>query len=35
MKIYTKFGDKGTTRIGNGSDLKKDDPLIEALGSID
>ncbi len=35
MKIYTKIGDKGTTRLGNGVEIDKDDLSIEALGSID
>src|SRR4051812_45228146 len=35
MKIYTKIGDKGTTRLGNGVEVSKDDLSIEAIGSVD
>lgn len=35
MKIYTKQGDKGLTRLGNGTQVRKDDLLIEALGILD
>ncbi len=35
MKLYTKQGDKGLTRLGNGTQVGKDDLIIEALGTID
>lgn len=35
MKIYTKIGDKGTTRLGNGVEVAKDSLSIEAIGSVD
>ena len=35
MKIYTKIGDKGTTRLGNGLSTNKDDPLLDVYGDID
>lgn len=34
-KIYTKTGDKGKTRLGNGVSTSKDELRIEALGAID
>ncbi|WP_062261361.1 cob(I)yrinic acid a,c-diamide adenosyltransferase [Endozoicomonas arenosclerae] len=34
-KIYTRTGDKGTTRIGSGEVLSKCDERIEAIGSVD
>lgn len=35
MKIYTKTGDKGQTGLGDGSRVAKNDPRIEAYGTID
>lgn len=35
MKIYTKTGDKGQTSLFTGQRVPKNDPFIEALGSID
>lgn len=35
MKIYTKTGDKGKTSLFTGQRVPKNDPFIEALGSID
>jgi cob(I)alamin adenosyltransferase len=34
-KIYTRTGDDGTTGLGDGSRKVKDDPRIEAIGSVD
>ena len=34
-KIYTRGGDKGSTGIGGGVRVEKDDPRIEAIGSVD
>lgn len=34
-KIYTRTGDDGTTGIGDGSRVEKDDPRIEAIGAVD
>lgn len=34
-KIYTKTGDKGQTSIYGGKKIAKDDPQVEAYGSID
>jgi cob(I)alamin adenosyltransferase len=35
MKIYTKTGDDGTTGLYRGGRVRKDDPRIEACGTID
>jgi cob(I)alamin adenosyltransferase len=35
MKIYTKAGDKGTTRLVDGSCVEKHNPRVEAYGSVD
>lgn len=35
MKIYTKVGDKGTTRLVDGSCVEKHNPRVEAYGSVD
>lgn len=35
MKIYTKTGDKGTTRLVDGSCVEKFNPRVEAYGCID
>lgn len=35
MKIYTKTGDKGTTRLVDGSQVEKFNPRVEAYGSVD
>jgi cob(I)alamin adenosyltransferase len=35
MKIYTKQGDQGYTRLGNGVQLPKDDLAFDALGDLD
>lgn len=34
-KIVTKTGDNGTTGLGDGSRVTKDDVIIEAIGNID
>jgi cob(I)alamin adenosyltransferase len=34
-KIYTKFGDKGQTRLVDGSCVEKHNPRVEAYGTID
>lgn len=34
-KIYTKTGDKGTTGLGDGSRVNKDDSRVEAYGTVD
>ncbi|MCE9597476.1 MAG: cob(I)yrinic acid a,c-diamide adenosyltransferase [Spirochaetia bacterium] len=35
MKIYTKLGDDGTTRLANGTKTGKDDPRVELYGTAD
>lgn len=35
MKIYTKTGDKGETSLFTGQRVKKNDPFIDALGTVD
>lgn len=34
-KVYTRTGDQGTTRLVMGREVSKDDPRIEAYGTID
>jgi cob(I)alamin adenosyltransferase len=34
-KIYTKTGDDGTTGLGSGGRVRKDDPRVEAYGDVD
>ena len=34
-KIYTRTGDDGTTGLGTGSRIRKDDPRVEAYGEVD
>lgn len=35
MKIYTRTGDKGKTSLYTGKRLLKNDPILEALGTVD
>ncbi len=35
MKIYTRTGDKGETSLYTGQRVPKNDPLIEAIGTVD
>lgn len=35
MKIYTRAGDRGETSLLRGGKVRKDDPYIEAYGTID
>ena len=35
MKIYTKTGDKGETSLFTGQRVPKNDPFMEALGTVD
>jgi cob(I)alamin adenosyltransferase len=34
-KIYTRTGDKGTTGLGDGSRVEKDNLRVEAIGTVD
>jgi cob(I)alamin adenosyltransferase len=34
-KIYTRTGDDGTTGLGDGTRVAKDDPRVEAYGAVD
>lgn len=34
-KIYTRTGDKGSTRLGDGNRVEKDSPRMEAIGTVD
>ena len=34
-KVYTRTGDKGTTRLVGGSEVSKDDARVEAYGAVD
>ena len=34
-KIYTRTGDDGTTGLGDGGRIAKDDPRVEAYGTVD
>jgi len=35
MKIYTKTGDKGDTRLFDGTQVRKNDPRVAAYGNVD
>lgn len=35
MKIYTKFGDQGKTRLVGGSSVDKSDPRVDCYGTLD
>jgi cob(I)alamin adenosyltransferase len=35
MKIYTKTGDRGDTRLFDGTHTRKDDPRVDAYGDVD
>jgi len=34
-RVYTRTGDKGTTRLADGTEVPKDTPHIEAYGTVD
>ena len=34
-KIYTRKGDNGSTRLGEGTSVKKDNPRVECYGNVD
>ena len=34
-KIYTRTGDDGTTGLATGQRVRKDDPRVEAYGTVD
>jgi cob(I)alamin adenosyltransferase len=34
-KIYTRKGDNGSTRLGEGTRVKKDNPRVECYGNVD
>lgn len=35
MKIYTKIGDRGDTRLFDGTKTRKDDPRVDTYGDVD
>ncbi|NMB21712.1 MAG: cob(I)yrinic acid a,c-diamide adenosyltransferase [Firmicutes bacterium] len=35
MKIYTRSGDKGLTKLANGVRVRKNDGIVEAYGTVD
>jgi len=35
MRIYTRTGDQGHTKLGNGVTVSKNHPLVEAYGTVD
>lgn len=35
MKIYTRTGDRGDTRLFDGTKTRKDDPRVDAYGDVD
>jgi cob(I)alamin adenosyltransferase len=34
-RVYTRTGDRGTTRLVGGQEVRKDDPRIESYGTVD